>query len=134
MFNDLTNSFSNVWFDLQAMGQRRVVLESTYTSYANHTAVLHVSQVPPNPAILAPGPAMLFVVVRGVPSVGVQVMIGSGQIGPQPILPRGPLPPSSTIQNLTAATTQLTSNATLGSSNSTFGWLILWVVLVIFWK
>ncbi|KAF7358228.1 hypothetical protein MVEN_00871500 [Mycena venus] len=53
------------------MGQRFLQLDSTYTAYgANNTATLHVSQVPPNPAILAPGPALLFVVVNGVPSGG----------------------------------------------------------------
>ena len=78
------------------MGQRMVVLNSTYSGFSNNSAVLHVSQMPPNPAILAPGPALLFVVVKGVPSVGIQVMVGSGNIGPQPILPIG-LAPSSSI-------------------------------------
>jgi hypothetical protein len=57
------------------MGQRYVQLENTYTGFSNSTAVLHVSQLPPNPAILAPGPALILVVVNGVPSVGRQVMI-----------------------------------------------------------
>lgn len=75
------------------MGQRYLQLDSTYTGYeSNTTAVLHVSQLPPNPAILAPGPALLFVVVAGVPSVGVQVMIGSGQLGTQPTSAIGPIP------------------------------------------
>jgi len=42
---------------------------------------------------------LLSTVVKGVPSVGVQVMIGSGQIGPQPILPIGFPPPSSILRN-----------------------------------
>ncbi|KDR81169.1 hypothetical protein GALMADRAFT_265004 [Galerina marginata CBS 339.88] len=74
------------------MGQRMVVLQSSYTGFGNNTATLHVSQVPPNPSVLAPGPAFLFVVVKGVPSVGVQVMIGSGKIETQQILPIGPIP------------------------------------------
>ena len=78
------------------MGQRMVVLNSTYSGFSNNSAMLHVSQMPPNPAILAPGPALLFVVVKGVPSIGVQVMVGSGNIGPQPIFPIG-LAPSSSI-------------------------------------
>lgn len=78
------------------MGQRYLQLESTYTGYSNNnTAVLHVSQVPPNPAILAPGPAFIFVIVNGVPSVGVQVMIGSGKLGVQPTSSIGDLPSSS---------------------------------------
>ncbi|KAF8070115.1 glyoxal oxidase [Lyophyllum atratum] len=77
------------------MGQRYVQLESTYTGHRNQTAVLHVSQLPPNPAILAPGPALIFVVVNGVPSVGAQVMIGSGSLGVQPTLPIGDLQAST---------------------------------------
>ena len=65
------------------MGQRFLQLNSTYTAADANGATLHVSQVPPNAAILAPGPAMLFVVVNGVPSVGVQVMVGNGQLGTQ---------------------------------------------------
>ncbi|THU94176.1 DUF1929-domain-containing protein [Dendrothele bispora CBS 962.96] len=63
------------------MGQRFVQLQSSYTGYSNGTGVLHVSQLPPNPAILVPGTALLFVVVNGVPSVGLEVMIGNGQLG-----------------------------------------------------
>jgi hypothetical protein len=85
------------------MGQRLVQLESTYTGFQNNTGILHVSQVPPNPAILAPGPALIFVVVNGVPSVGAQVMIGSGKLGTQQRLPIGDLPASAIVQNLGAA-------------------------------
>lgn len=50
----------------------------------NATATLHVSRLPPNPAVIAPGPALIFVVV---PSVGVKaVMLGSGQLGVQQTL------------------------------------------------
>lgn len=70
-------------------------LESSYGATPDKTGYLRVSQVPPNPAILAPGPALFFVVVDGVPSIGVQVMIGSGQLGTQKILPVEPLPESS---------------------------------------
>lgn len=38
------------------MGQRFVQLDSTYTG-TDGSATLHVSQLPPNPAVLAPGPA-----------------------------------------------------------------------------
>ncbi|KXN90857.1 Galactose oxidase [Leucoagaricus sp. SymC.cos] len=77
------------------MGQRYLKLEHSYTGYDNNTATLHVRQLPRNPAILTPGPAFVFVVVNGIPSVGVQVMIGSGQLGKQPILDLADLPPSS---------------------------------------
>lgn len=81
------------------MGQRYVQLESTYTGFQNNTGTLHVSQLPPNPAILAPGPALVFVVVKGVPSVGMQVMVGSGKLGDQERLPIGDLPESAIVQS-----------------------------------
>jgi len=78
------------------MGQRFVQLNSTYTGNSTSgTAVLHVSQLPPNPAILVPGPAMLFVVVNGVPSIGSPVMVGSGQLGQQQVLAATDLPDSN---------------------------------------
>ncbi|EKM74650.1 hypothetical protein AGABI1DRAFT_116791 [Agaricus bisporus var. burnettii JB137-S8] len=79
------------------MGQRYLQLESSYTGYSNNTATLHVRQMPPNPRLFAPGPAFVFVVVNGVPSIGQPVMIGSGQLGPQEPQPQGDLP-SSLIQ------------------------------------
>jgi hypothetical protein len=78
------------------MGQRYVELENTYSSSDDNSAgFLHVSQVPPNPSIIAPGPALFFVVVNSIPSIGVQVTIGSGELGTQKILPVDPLPASS---------------------------------------
>ena len=80
------------------MGQRYVELPFTYTGDPrNATATLHVSQLPPNPAIIAPGPALIFVVVNGVPSVGVKVMLGSGQLGPQQILDVQALPVATVV-------------------------------------
>ncbi|KAG2016308.1 hypothetical protein CC2G_009484 [Coprinopsis cinerea AmutBmut pab1-1] len=80
------------------MGQRFVQLDHTYTGYgSNNSAVLHVSQLPPNPAVLAPGPALIFVVVNGVPSVGKMIMVGNGQIGPQPVHDAAQLAPSELI-------------------------------------
>jgi len=118
------------------MGQRMVVLESTYTGYENNTGILHVSRVPPNPAVLAPGPAMLFVVVKGIPSVGVQVMIGSGQIGPQPILPIGSVPPSVMAQkNEPDLDNKVTHNSALRSDGRRVmnGWPVLWSTLLVMW-
>lgn len=84
------------------MGQRYVQLESTYTGFQNNTGTLHVSQLPPNPAILAPGPALVFVIVKGVPSVGMQVMVGSGKLGDQARLAIGDLPESAIVQDPSA--------------------------------
>ncbi|KAI0266780.1 glyoxal oxidase N-terminus-domain-containing protein [Gloeopeniophorella convolvens] len=74
------------------MGQRLVELETSYTTNANGSAILHCSGLPPNPAIFPPGPAFLFVIVNDVPSFGVQIMVGSGQIGQQQVQPPAPLP------------------------------------------
>lgn len=35
----------------------------TFDAYSNGSATLHVSQAPPNAAIMAPGPCLIFVVV-----------------------------------------------------------------------
>ena len=74
------------------MGQRFVELQISYEGFANKTAVLHVSQLPPNAALITPGPAYMFVVVNGVPSVGVQVMVGSGKIEMQQMQEAASLP------------------------------------------
>ena len=87
------------------MGQRFVQLMSTYTgSTSDNTGVLHVQQLPPNPALIAPGPVLFFVVVNGVPSVGVHVMVGNGQIGNQPTQQAASLPQSALVQSLSTGT------------------------------
>jgi hypothetical protein len=112
------------------MGQRFVQLNSTYTGYAgNNTAILHVSQLPPNPAILAPGPALLFVVVNGSPSVGVAVMVGSGQLGTQPMLAVADLPVSSIQQPVnTNPGSNKKSDATADTAH--IGDLSLWLIVL----
>nr|GAT58538.1 predicted protein [Mycena chlorophos] len=115
------------------MGQRFLQLDSTFTAYGdNNTATLHVSQLPPNPAILAPGPALIFVVVNGIPSVGLQVMIGSGQIGEQTTLPIGNLPVSTFVVGGGGASlhwpwsvAQVDENASRG--RSALAWAVWWL-------
>ena len=98
------------------MGQRYVQLASSYTGYqANNSAVLHVNQLP-GPTIIAPGPAFIHVVVNGIPSIGVQVMLGSGQLGQQTILPPGNLPASNIVVNTTTTSTSSGSNPSQHSS------------------
>ncbi|KAI0029391.1 glyoxal oxidase N-terminus-domain-containing protein [Vararia minispora EC-137] len=77
----------------QNMGQRLIELENTVSIDGGGVAVLHVAQVPPNPAAFPPGPAFLFVVVDGVPSIGVMVTVGSGRLGPQELSAPATLPP-----------------------------------------
>ncbi|EST10143.1 protein of unknown function DUF1929 [Kalmanozyma brasiliensis GHG001] len=62
------------------MGQRMIELKSS-----RQGSRLSVAQLPPNPNLFAPGPALAFVVVDGVPSQGKMVMVGNGQIGTQPV-------------------------------------------------
>lgn len=77
------------------MGMRAVELDYSFLGNPDGSGVLHVSQPPPNPAIMPPGPALAFVVINGVPSIGAQVMVGSGSIGQQPTSPNEPLPQSA---------------------------------------
>jgi len=108
-------------------GQRYVELASSYTGYqANNTAILYVNQLPPNPAIIAPGPALIFVVVNGVPSIGLQVMLGSGQLGQQPVLAPGTLPAQNIVVNVTTPTTQPSqkTSSACRRSHGSLGWTI----------
>ena len=92
------------------MGQRYVELNTSYTVFeGNSSATIHVAQLPPNPAIIAPGPAFVFVVVNGVPSIGQQVMLGSGQLGTQTVLAVSALPVASVVP-APAATTSSAAN------------------------
>ncbi|KAL8277617.1 hypothetical protein RQP46_010049 [Phenoliferia psychrophenolica] len=77
------------------MGQRHVQLNMTFDAYSNGSATLHVSQAPPNAAIMAPGPCLIFVVVNGVPSTGSWLTVGSGELGAQTIKAAQALPPST---------------------------------------
>jgi hypothetical protein len=52
-------------------GQRYLELGATYTLMKDTNEVtMHVSQMPANANIFQPGPAMIFLVVDGVPSTG----------------------------------------------------------------
>jgi hypothetical protein len=75
-------------------GMRNVELDFTYSINTDGSATLHVAQAPPNAAVITPGSAWFFVVVDGVPSVGVQVMVGSGSIGVQTLSAATVLPAS----------------------------------------
>ncbi|KAM0746295.1 glyoxal oxidase [Meredithblackwellia eburnea MCA 4105] len=77
------------------MGMKYIELNSTYTVGSDGSVTVHVSQLPPNPALFVPGNALFFVVVGGVPSVAKFVMAGSGEIETQPILAASTLPASS---------------------------------------
>ncbi|KAK8854946.1 hypothetical protein IAR55_003685 [Kwoniella newhampshirensis] len=102
-------------------GQKLLELETSYTIDMNTgNATLHVSQLPgnPGPTLFQPGPAMLFVVVNGVPAEGEFVMIGTGQLGTQPTTTNAALP-SNTV--LAVSATASPSETGRGSSASSSG-------------
>ncbi|RDX42703.1 copper radical oxidase [Lentinus brumalis] len=98
------------------MGQRMLELQTSYTGHSDGGATLHVSQLPANPAMFQPGPALVFVVVDGVPSVGVQVMIGSGKLGTQPTTTLAVLPTSQVAAESSDNSTS-GDNSAQGSNN-----------------
>ncbi|KAG2012259.1 hypothetical protein CC2G_012291 [Coprinopsis cinerea AmutBmut pab1-1] len=110
------------------MGQRFLELRTTWTAFQNNgSAVVHVSQLPPNAALFAPGPALLFVVVDGVPSVGVQVMIGSGRIENQYVDQPTDLPAS----RLVTAVDKAKSDEESGSDRTTKGTTVVLLAAIV---
>jgi hypothetical protein len=100
------------------MGQRHMQLNSTYTVNSNGSFTLHVSQVPPNPNLLTPGPALMFVVVNGVPSNGTMVIVGNGQVGTQPTQAAATLPDSVNLASASGGSGTGSSNSSSSSSSS----------------
>ena len=96
------------------MGQRHLQLNNTYSVNDDGSYVLHVSQVPPNANVLTPGPALLFVVVNGVPSNGTMVIVGTGVVETQPTAVAEALPAVTTAATAAATTPQKTSGAARG--------------------
>lgn len=93
------------------MGQRYLQLNNTFTVQNDGSYILHVAQAP-NPNVLQPGPALLFVTVNGIPSVGTMVIVGNGAVGAQPTAPASVLPPSVLLD---------TAKGSGGGSGSTGG-------------
>jgi hypothetical protein len=63
------------------MGQRSLQLQHTYTVNGDGTVTYEVMPMPTNQNIFVQGPALLFVTIDGVPSVGKYVQIGSQSFG-----------------------------------------------------
>ncbi|KAG6333443.1 hypothetical protein ID866_5645 [Astraeus odoratus] len=98
------------------MGQRHLQLNNTYTVNSDGSYVLHVAQAPPNPNILQPGPALLFVVINGIPSNGTMVIVGSGNIETQPTSAVADLP--ANVLNSAAQGSGSPSSSSGNSSSS----------------
>ena len=97
-----------------AFGQRYLELNSTYTIDMNtNNATMYVSQMPgeSGPFIFQPGPAMIFLVVNGVPSEGEMVMVGSGRLGQQPVSEPAALP-ATTVTALRPVESNTTTTTT----------------------
>ncbi|EJF57018.1 hypothetical protein DICSQDRAFT_157610 [Dichomitus squalens LYAD-421 SS1] len=85
------------------MGQRIMQLNNTYTVNSDGSITLHVAQLPPNPNLFQPGPAMLFVTVAGIPSNASWVTIGTGNIETQPTQAASVLPASSRLDGVSGS-------------------------------
>ncbi|KZP16526.1 copper radical oxidase [Athelia psychrophila] len=108
------------------MDVRYVEPDSSYTGNADGSGTLHVAQLPPDAAILASGPALLFVVVDGVPSVAQMIMVGNGKIGKQPTLSAATLPSNATTAG--APTASSSSSGGGGSSSAAVKTDMRWAI------
>ncbi|SCZ96460.1 BZ3500_MvSof-1268-A1-R1_Chr8-2g10207 [Microbotryum saponariae] len=77
------------------MGMKYIELRSTYTVHDDNSVTVNLAQLPANPNLFQPGPALFFVVVKEVPSIGRLVMVGNGKLGQQPVAKDTVLPASS---------------------------------------
>ncbi|KAF5340247.1 hypothetical protein D9611_007799 [Ephemerocybe angulata] len=102
------------------MGQRFLQLNNTYTVNQDGSIVLHCSQMPPIPEIFQPGPAWIYVTVKGIPSNGSYVIVGSGNVEAQTKLAVGALPGSVRLDSV-AGTAGTTSTGNTGNSNGGSG-------------
>ncbi|KAF9034036.1 copper radical oxidase [Panaeolus papilionaceus] len=98
------------------MGQRFLQLNNTYTVNKDSSITLHVSQLPQNPNLFQPGPALLFVNIHEVPSNSTYVIVGNGVVGKQPTSPPSPLPDSVRLDNVQGG-----SNGSSGGTNTPTG-------------
>lgn len=102
------------------MGQRYLQLNNTYTVQSDGTIIVHCAQAPPNPGLLQPGPALLFVNIYGIPSNGTMVIVGNGQMGQQPTSSPSVLPPSVRVSSATGSANgaNTTNSGSGGNGNS----------------
>ncbi|KAA1477815.1 DUF1929-domain-containing protein [Dentipellis sp. KUC8613] len=100
------------------MGQRSMQLNNTYTVNKDGSIVLHVAQLPPNPNLFQPGPAMLFVTIDGIPSNGTMLSVGNGQIGTQPTSGASVLPASVRVDSASGTGSGNSNQNSSGNNNS----------------
>ena len=100
------------------MGQRHLQLNSTSTVNDDGSITLHVAQVPPNPNIFQPGPAFIFVNIKGIPSNGSYLIVGNGQIGTQPTFPASVLPDNVRVASATGSAWTTGANDATGTGGT----------------
>ncbi len=100
------------------MGQRYMQLNNTYTVKKDGSITLQVSQLPPNPNLFQPGPALFFVNINGIPSTGKLVIIGNGNIGTQPTSSASQLPASVRLDGNVTGSGSTTPSSTSTASKS----------------
>jgi len=103
------------------MGQRFMQLNNTYTVNKNGSITLHVAQLPPNPNLFQPGPALLYVCIGDIPSIGKLVIVGNGLIGPQPTASTTQLPASRFDETVTGGSIATASAGVSSNKNSLIG-------------
>ncbi|KZW01851.1 DUF1929-domain-containing protein, partial [Exidia glandulosa HHB12029] len=115
------------------MGQRMMQLNSTYSVGDDGKVTLSVSPPPPNSNLLTPGPALFFVVVDGVPSVGTHVRVGNGVMGKQPTTAVVALPVSRQNEKFAAAGSNNSVNGSTeeGGSKKTITYAVIAAVVVV---
>jgi hypothetical protein len=109
------------------MGQRLMQLNNTYTVNKDGTITLHVAQLPPNPNLFQPGPALMFVNVHGIPSNGTYLIVGNGIIGTQPTGAVSVLPASVRVDSVTGGSSTDGSGSVTASGKKTSLGLIIGV-------
>lgn len=100
------------------MGQRAMQLNNTYTVNKDGSLTLHVAQLPPNPNLFQPGPALLFVTVAGIPSNGSYVIVGSGNIETQPTKTASSLPASVRLDGASGSGSSATGSNSTDTNNN----------------
>lgn len=110
------------------MGQRSLQLNNTYTVNSDGSIAYHVAQMPPNANIFQPGPAFLYVTINGIPSNGTYLIVGTGQVGTQPLGAVASLPPNVRVDS--ASGSGSTGSGSTGSKSSSISTGILIAIIV----
>ncbi|RDX46422.1 DUF1929-domain-containing protein [Lentinus brumalis] len=100
------------------MGQRSMQLNNTYTVNSDGSITLHVAQLPPNPNLFQPGPALLFVTMNGIPSNASWVTVGTGNIEKQPTKAATVLPASVRLDGASGSGSSGSNNDSSNNSAS----------------